>query len=578
MKTSTSNNKENQFHANMIRISFALLMTLFGTGLLFSSDNDKVKTNQSVTTTILNNMTKTADRFGYENRNNESRYNDDFSRYSPTDRNRDPVRHRDPTDRFPRDEDIKQEPSEEDKIRGKVAYRYSSPVTARFLRATSPQTALKFYRESMQLIDARHLKPTSYQTRVNRAIQNLKLAVELPSFRQANGLNYTNSSARRFQADIDRFASSRTVRSANDAITMMYGVANIGKRSINLPATTVAMELVYGAVESLGKYSTFIPSEPTVRPSASLEDHVVGIGVEIKTDEDGILVIKPIRNGPAEKAGLKPGDIITSISNRPLAGKSLDYAVDLIKGQVGTTITMAVSRNGNRPVTIRMTRARVRVFSVSDVKMIDTRNGVGYIKLDKFAEASDAEMDQALWKLYREGMQSLVFDLRGNPGGLLTTAISLSNKFIPEGGIVSTKGRNSSDNSNESATYAKTWKIPLVVLVDGNSASASEIFAAAIQDNKRGLIVGRKSYGKGTVQTHFPLRSVRGNLKLTTALFYSPSGRKMAGAGVTPDVRVQEVRKGQFVRLEDDRDVEMALRIANSRELEQMASRIRRSR
>ncbi len=564
MKTLTQQqiSADNQFRANMVRITFAFLLTLFGTGLLFSGDVHQEGMTTTLSDASEHDFKTTADR-----RNND-RYRDNFSHNLSDNRSRERIRTRAPDET----------PSEEDKIRGKIAYRYSSPVTARFLRATSPQKALAFYRESMNLIDARHLKPTSYQTRVNRAVQNLQIAVELSSFRQANRLNYSQSAARRFQTDLDQFIKSRSVRNMNDAITTMYGVANIGTRTIRLPSTTVAMEFVYGAVESLDKYSSFIPSEPASRPSASLDSNIVGIGVEIKTHEEGLLVIKPIRNSPAEKAGLKSGDIITSINNRELAGNSLNYAVDLIKGPIGSALTLSISRNNRQPVNVRIRRARVRVYSVSDVKMIDLRRGVGYIKLDKFAESSDAEMDEALWKLYREGMQSLVFDLRGNPGGLLTTAISLSNKFLPQGGIVSTRGRNNNDNSSENATYPKTWKIPLVVLVDGNSASASEIFAAAIQDNERGLIVGRKSYGKGTVQTHFPMQSVAGNLKLTTALFYSPNGRKMAGAGVTPDVLVRDVRKGEFVPMEDDRDIEMALRVTNNNELQELASRSSRTR
>ena len=158
-------------------------------------------------------------------------------------------------------------------------------------------------------------------------------------------------------------------------------------------------------------------------------------------------------------------------------------------------------------------------------------------------------MDAALYKLNDQGMQSLILDLRGNPGGLLTTAIELSDRFLPSGTIVSTRGRTQADNSQETATYAHTWKVPLVVLVDHDSASAAEIFAAAIQENRRGVIVGETSYGKGTVQTLFPLESVSGALRLTTAKFYSPDGREMAGVGVTPDVKVTGTgRAGQRTR------------------------------
>jgi carboxyl-terminal processing protease len=164
-------------------------------------------------------------------------------------------------------------------------------------------------------------------------------------------------------------------------------------------------------------------------------------------------------------------------------------------------------------------------------------------------------------------MKSLIVDLRGNPGGLLTTCVEISDRFLPCGTIVSTRGRLNTDNMVEEANYSRTWSVPLVVLVDGDSASASEIFAAAIQDNKRGVVVGTKTYGKGSVQTHFPLNAVSGDLRLTTALFYSPNGRKMAGEGVTPDVEVVDrdgVANGDEVLIE-------ATRIARSRTLADMA-------
>src|SRR5690606_28159975 len=170
------------------------------------------------------------------------------------------------------------------------------------------------------------------------------------------------------------------------------------------------------------------------------------------------------------------------------------------------------------------------------------------------------------------GMKTLVMDLRGNPGGLLDQAILISDKFIASGNIVGTKGRTAQDNTLEKANYDRTWKVPLVVLVDENSASASEIFAAAIQDNKRGVIIGRNSYGKGTVQTHFPLRSVSGDLKLTTAKFYSPTGREMAGSGVRPDIAVPASQAGLEFSPERDGDVQMALRIAQDGRAAQLAA------
>jgi carboxyl-terminal processing protease len=218
-------------------------------------------------------------------------------------------------------------------------------------------------------------------------------------------------------------------------------------------------------------------------------------------------------------------------------------------------------------------RQRIVLQSVSEARMEDSSRGIAYIKLEQFTESTINEIDSALMNLHQQGMQSLILDLRGNPGGLLTTAISLSDRFLPGGTIVSTRGRTAEDNTVELAHYPNTWKVPLIVLIDHNSASASEIFAAAIQENQRGLIIGEKSYGKGTVQTLFPLQTVSAALRLTTARFYSPDGREMAGEGVTPDIKV--ATDGETSGKKDP-VLKEAMRKANEARVKEMARNPRR--
>ena len=469
----------------------------------------------------------------------------------------------------------KEELSDSEKIKRRLTYRYGNPVTVRFTRSVSTNTAIGMYDESARLIDTRHLEPTSYAQRAYRGVNNLLHAAGNRAFLQANGLSPSRSTVDSFRRSLTQLASSTPVRTAVDARNLMFRTMDLAGQQLGVRPTTVALEFVYGAAESLDKYSTFLPDANGRQPSASLEDHVVGIGVEIKPHDSGILIVKPLRGGPAANAGVQRGDIIISVTGRNVKGQSLDYAVDLIGGAQGSPVLLVIERDGRRLSPLSLIRQRVEIHSVSEVRMLDSRDGIGYIKLDTFAKTSSEEMDQALWGLYRKGMKTLVFDLRGNPGGLLTAAISLSDKFLPSGSIVSTRGRNSVDNTSERATYERTWKMPLVVLVDGNSASASEIFAAAIQDNQRGLVVGRHSYGKGTVQTHFPMSSVGGNLKLTTAKFYSPSGREMAGSGVEPDVTV-DVTGDEVVSLADDRDIQAAVRTARGNRLQELASSVAR--
>ncbi|MCP4510833.1 MAG: PDZ domain-containing protein, partial [Fuerstiella sp.] len=220
------------------------------------------------------------------------------------------------------------------------------------------------------------------------------------------------------------------------------------------------------------------------------------------------LVVRALRGGPAAEAGLQSGDIITAINGRRIGGMSMASSVDLMKGSSGSRIQMQITRNGSRASNVTLVRRRIRVYTVNDAKLLPGTEKVAYISLSQFGQKSTQEVDQALKQLYNSGMKSLVLDLRGNPGGLLNVCVDITNRFLPCGTIVSTKGRLSGDNMLETATYSRTWSTPLVVLIDGDSASASEIFAAAVQDNRRGIVVGEKSYGKGTVQTHFPLSSV----------------------------------------------------------------------
>lgn len=459
-------------------------------------------------------------------------------------------------------------------IKQKIAFRYSNPEIVRFGRSLNANAAIGLYREATQLIDSRHIAPTAYAERSYRGLRSLSLAVGTAEFQSAYGVNLNESQVYRFRQSLNSLAANQP-RNSSEALNVLYGAMNLANNQLRLPPQAVVLEFVYAATESLDKYSAFLPSankqgaaiETEERSANGLEDHIVGIGVEIKAVDEGILVERVLRNGPAQKGGLQAGDVIVSVNGRSMVGATIDMAVDGIAGPAGSRVLLGVNRDG-RTGMLSMVRARVELHSVSEFRMADAANKVGYIKLDKFTEKSAKEMDEALWSLYNDGMKSLVIDVRGNPGGLLTTAIELSDKFLPCGDIVSTRGRNLQDNTKESARFDRTWSLPLVVLVDENSASASEIFAAAIQDNARGLVVGTKSYGKGTVQTHFPLQSVSGNLKLTTAYFYSPSGRKMAGEGVTPDITVEAADR--FSR-NGDTQLETAVKTANGTKANQLA-------
>jgi len=424
-------------------------------------------------------------------------------------------------------------------LKNKLSRRYSSPSVVGTLKNLDPQRAYAFYLEVNRMIDSRHVQPPSYDVRTKKSLNNLIIAVENPAFLSTNRVSASPERIRMAQQSWQQMIDQNSARTSQEAVSVLRQAADVAGSQLQMPATGVICEFVYGSLDALDKHSRFEFTPSASGPRVDVGDSsIVGVGVQLKTHRDGAVILRTINGGSAQKAGLQRGDVIVGVNQRTLTGLSLDEVANLITGPAGSTISLDV-RRGSRSAKVNLSRLSIRITNISEVKMVDAEQKIGLIRLEKFGEGSVQELDQALWNLHRQGMKSLVFDLRGNPGGLLTEAIAVSNRFVPSGQIVSTRGRNQSDNSVESATHEQTWKLPLVVLVDGDSASASEIFAAAIQENRRGLIVGRKTYGKGTVQTHFPLQSVSGTFWLTTAKFYSPTGREMAGEGVNPDVLVK---------------------------------------
>jgi len=451
-----------------------------------------------------------------------------------------------------------------DLTQAKISNRATDAKMQGFLARTSLQQLAGVYREASQMIDQRHVDPPAYETRVRGAIQDVINALNNEHFLRVNGVS-ANRNVQSVQSQLQQL-QSQPARDANQAVAIMQTTAEIVNRGLGIRQEAVGLEFLNGTLDSLDKYSAFLPEASgygsgamvdTVR-TAALEENLVGLGVELQGHAQGVEIVGIVEGSPAAELGLQEGDIITVINQQNMAGRTLNEVADRLSGTAGSSVTLEIIRNGQR-YRGTVVRRQFYVSSVTGTKMIDPANGTGYIRLKQFSESSAKDLEKALFTLHNQGMKSLVFDLRGNPGGLLDVCVEISDMFLTRGTIVSTKGRNASDNTQEIATQPKTWSVPLVVLVDDNSASASEIFAAAIQENQRGVIVGRTSYGKGTVQTHFPMKSVPAILKLTTAKFYSPNGREMAGAGVTPDVAVTVAEGAR--NSNNDNDVQMARQI-----------------
>ena len=283
---------------------------------------------------------------------------------------------------------------------------------------------------------------------------------------------------------------------------------------------------INGVLQSLDPYSAYMSPELFKEMQTDTKGEFGGLGIEIGMEAGVVKVISPIDDTPAEKAGIKAGDFIVKIGKEQVQGKTLMEAVKIMRGPVGTSIDLTVRRkNVKKPIEFSIVRKVIEVRSVT-AKVISKEKNIGYLRLKSFNENSDSQFLKSI-KKFEENIKikGYVVDLRNNPGGLLTQAINITDFFLDDGEIVSTKGRNRSETRKFFARRGDEVKgKPLIVLINNGSASASEIFAGALKDHKRAIILGENSYGKGSVQSIIPLRN-GGGMRLTISKYYLPSGK-----------------------------------------------------
>ncbi len=281
-----------------------------------------------------------------------------------------------------------------------------------------------------------------------------------------------------------------------------------------------------GMLQGLDPYSAFLPPEALEDLDVETRGEFGGLGIEITINEQGWLtVITPMEGTPAFEAGVMAGDIIIEIEGESTQGIELRQAVNKLRGPKGEPVTITVLHETGQERKITIVRDIIELQSIKAAEIIDEDAGIGYIRLSAFQANTPQELDEAVARLKDQGMKALVIDLRFNPGGLLNSAIQVADRFIEEGVIVSTKGRAQADREFKAQKQGTYDDFPVVTLISRRSASASEIFAGAMQDHRRGLLVGSRTHGKGSVQTVFPFRENRSAIRLTTAYYYTPSGR-----------------------------------------------------
>jgi len=317
----------------------------------------------------------------------------------------------------------------------------------------------------------------------------------------------------------------------------------------------VLEDAIRGMIAGLDPHSSYLEPDAFEELQEHTSGEFGGVGIEISQDDGFIRVIAPIDDTPAEKAGIKSGDLITRLDGEPIQNMGIDEAINRMRGEPGTSIVLTIVRKGeDKPREIKVVRAIIHVASVKQ-RMLG--EDFGYLRITQFQSNTGADLKKAMVKLEaNRALKGLVLDLRNNPGGVLQAAVDVVDAFISEGKIVYTEGRlKSADTSFMASKDTVIGDIPVVVLINGGSASASEIVAGALQDHKRAVIMGTGSFGKGSVQTILPLAEKRA-LKLTTARYFTPSGRSIQAQGILPDVVVEEaelkrVESQEFLKEKD---------------------------
>jgi len=329
-------------------------------------------------------------------------------------------------------------------------------------------------------------------------------------------------------------------------------------------------DAINGMLQSLDPHSSYVNPEAFRDLQVSTSGEYGGLGMEVTTEEGFVKVIAPIDDTPAKRAGVKAGDYITEIEGESILGVSLTDAVNRMRGKPGEPITITVAREDEDQIEITMVREVIK----RQVVKHEIKDGVGYIRISQFNEKANTGLADAISALEKEAdgkLPGIILDLRGNPGGLLDQSIKVSSAFLDGGEIVSTRGRSSADTERYNGERGELAKgLPLIILIDGASASASEIVAGAVQDRGRGLIVGMTSFGKGSVQSVIPLRGGRdGALRLTTQRYYTPSGRSIQGTGIDPDIYISAVSDdGKERDTRQESDLPNAIPNENAEEIE----------
>jgi carboxyl-terminal processing protease len=420
-----------------------------------------------------------------------------------------------------------------------IERRYNDASFENRLLRLPRHAALELFNDVIEHVRLYYVDEMSATSFVAHGTESLYIAMGDEKFLNRNLRGVDRERVAKVRRTLRERFWNRPVADYSVARDTVSEVCDLSTAELGLSDTAVVLEYVFGGCNCLDEYSNFLTPDRLTDLHGNINGEFVGLGIEMKGESGkGMFLVNVLPESPAEQGGLHPGDYITQIDGTSCLEMTTDEAAKLLRGPQGSRVSLVVQNPGDqRPRTGEFIRRAVEVKSIPVAQIVEPRSGIAYIRMTGFQSTSPRELDAALAKLSHQGMRALIWDLRGNPGGLLPAATSVLDRFIDAGVLVSTRGRSQDQNSSYSATPHAKYDIPLVLLVDEDSASASEIVAGAIHDHKRGTIVGRTTYGKWCVQSIYHMPDGAG-LRLTTAKFYSPLGHNLTKVGVRPDVPV----------------------------------------
>lgn len=425
--------------------------------------------------------------------------------------------------------------------------RHGDPSFRQLAMTVDLATALRAYDEVLAKLQGTYVDPgkADLTNLFREGLEELHLALNDDAFRQDYLPAAPPPSVAAFVERLVLSWGRQPVRSRRDAARLVREIALAAQQALGLRAAVVALEFGGGACNNLDEYTCYLTPRQLDDAYAGFKGELVGVGIsELAADGEKLVVKNVLGGSPASRQSIQVEDRLVRIDKVPVSKMTPESALERLRGEPGTSVEVELQSPGRPPRTLKLAREAVALSSVSAPQFLDTVNGIGYLQLVGFQETTADEMEKAISDLKIRGMKVLILDLRGNPGGLFEVAVQIAERFLADGVIVSTRSQVEAQNRTYQANNSSPLEIPLVVLIDGDTASAAEVVAGALKENRRAVLVGQTTYGKGSVQCVVKLDSLPAGIRITLAKFFSPLGHPYQGNGITPHIVVAQTGPG----------------------------------